>query len=277
MTKRPLTAIGLPQLCVLLSVTLALLWAGAPRVLAAGVVPPANPASDCDRSGQTAGTWGVASIDGCRAAEGIGALALPANWSSLTPVQQGFVLIDLERVNRGLSPIVGLSASLDAYATRGADSQTDPPFPSTGTGGGIWAGGGTVFGADTMWLYDDGPGGFDANEDCSSSPAECWGHRDIILGSDGGGPLVAGGGFYGSGGYGSFAYLIMSHYPTGGLIFTWAHELRYFQTQPRAEALGSAAAYADQTAASEQAAATQLKNRRRHRRHKGATITVTFT
>src|SRR5579859_838701 len=77
-----------------------LLTAGTSAATAAtaGVVPPRNPASDCSAG---AG-MGLAGINACRAAEGIGPLVLPRNWGSLTPVQQGFVVINLERVNRGL-------------------------------------------------------------------------------------------------------------------------------------------------------------------------------
>ncbi len=244
--------------------------------MAAGILPPSNPAADCDHSANTNSVWSVTSIDACRALEGIGPLLLPSNWSALSPTKQEFVLIDLERVNRGLAPIVGLSAPLDALAATGAVNQSDPPFPSTGEGGGIWAGGGSVFGADMMWLYDDGAGGFDANEDCASNHSYCWAHRDIILGGDGGGTLVAGGGFYGSGGFGSFADLILSHYATSDLTFTWDGELQYFAARPRTEVLGSAASDAEQTAAAKQLVATQRKPKRHHRRHKHAPITITF-
>jgi pyruvate/2-oxoglutarate dehydrogenase complex dihydrolipoamide acyltransferase (E2) component len=213
----------------------------APQAMALGVLPPANPATDCDQSSSVSGTWNLASVDACRSNEGVGPVALPTNWSSLSPTEQGFVLINLERVNRGIAPIIGLSASLNTFATRGAVAQDDPPFPSTGDGGGIWAGASSIFAADTMWMYDDGPGGFDANSDCTSGSG-CWGHRDIILGKDGGGTLVAGGGFYGGGGGGSYSYLIMSHYSTADLTFSWASELKYFTGKPGTEPVGSAAA-----------------------------------
>jgi len=277
MTYRPFTAGHLPRLLTYLLVAAALCGIWSSGALAAGILPPSNPAADCDHSADTNSVWDVNSIDACRAQEGIGPLVLPSNWSTLSPTQQEFVLIDLERVNRGLPPIVGLSASLNALAANGAQNQTDPPFPSTGEGGGIWAGGGSVFGADMMWLYDDGANGFDANEDCASDHSYCWAHRDIILGTDGGGTLVAGGGYSGSGGFGSFADLIMSHYATSDLTFTWAGELPYFAARPRAEVLGSAASAAQQTAAAKQVALTQVKPQRHHRRHKGSGITISFS
>jgi hypothetical protein len=238
-----------------------------PQALAVGILPPSNPISDCDQSSRLSGDWNLASLDGCRAEEGVGPIALPTNWSSLRPTEQGFVLINLERVSRGAAPIVGLSASLNALATRGAVAQSDPPFPSTGDGGGIWAGGPSIFAADTMWMYDDGPGGFDANADCTSGNS-CWGHRDIILGEDGGGTLVAGGGFRARVGYGgsggSYAYLIMSHYSTANLTFRWASELKYFTSRPGSEPVGSAAA-ARAKAAAARAAVQAAKKRAKAR------------
>lgn len=266
---------------LLLAMVLLGAWSSGAR--AAGILPPANPTADCDHSAATNSVWGVSSIDACRALEGIGPLELPSNWSALSPIEQGLVLIDLERVNRGIAPIAGLSGPLDGLAARGAAAQNDPPFPSSGEGGGIWAGGGSVFGADMMWLYDDGPNGFDANEDCISDRSYCWGHRDIILGGDGGGTLVAGGGFSGSDGFGSFAYLIMSHVASSDLTFRWSAELPYFSTPPQSEPLGSAASDAQQTAAAKQVTATTLAaastvNDKRHHRHpKGTYITVKFT
>ena len=210
----------------------------------AGILPPRNPASDCDRANAAAGDWGVANIDSCRALEGVGPLTLPTNWNTLTTVEQGFVLIDLERVNRGLAPILGLSPALSRLASAGAANGDDPAFPAGGFmgGGAIWAGAGSVLAADYLWMYDDGPNGFNSNLACPAAGAPgCWGHRDIILWDRSGGPLVAGGGYAGSGGNGSFAYLVLSGYSTGGLSFTWSGELRYFATTPTVEHTGSAA------------------------------------
>lgn len=260
---------------------------GVSRAAAVGVLPPSNPASDCDRSNAVSGNWTVASIDACRASEGVGPLELPTNWSTLSPTQQGFVLIDLERVNRGIAPVIGLSASLSALAVQGADSGNDPPFPSSGDGGGIWAGASSVFAADTMWMYDDGPGGFDANGDCAASGSYCWMHRQIMLGSDGGGTLVAGGGFNGGGGDGSYAYLVMSHYSTAGLTFTWAHELRYFEDAPAAEpAHGTLAAHIAalgpeplSSHAKRKVTKHHLRRRPRHhgKHHPGDKLTISFS
>lgn len=240
----------------------------AQAALTAGILPPANPASDCDHTSSVSGYWGVANIDACRALEGVGPLVLPSNWADLTPVQQGFVLINLERVNRGMAPVVGLSASLDRLAAQAAAGQTDPSFP-TGDflgGGGIWAGASSILSADYLWMYDDGPNGFDSNMACPTAGAPgCWGHRDIILWNRTGGTLVAGGGSSTAGGSGSFAYLVLAGYSTAGLTFTWAAELPYFARPPGVEATGRTAA-----------AVRRLRRRahrrthRHHHRHAGA-------
>jgi hypothetical protein len=217
--------------------------ASAAQATTAGILPPRNPAADCDRTDTANAEWGIANINACRAVEGVGPLTLPSNWSALTAVDQGFVLINLERVNRGLPAIVGLSASLNQLAASGAANGDDPPFPARGFGGGggIWAGAASVTAADYMWMYDDGANGLDPNLACPQAGAPgCWMHRDIILWKQGG-ALVAGGGFAGSPGDGSYAYLVLDGYSTAGLTFSWAHELRYFAVKPALRPLDKAA------------------------------------
>jgi hypothetical protein len=214
--------------------------AGSAQAAAAGIVPPRNPASNCN-AGEGVG---IPAINACRAQENVGPLRLPSNWDSLSSVQQGFVLINLERVNRGLPAIVGLSGSLNTLASAGAASGNDPSFPAGGFvgGGAIWAGAPSVIAADYLWMYADGPGG--NNLDCGSgSDSGCWGHRDIILWSKPG-TLVAGGGYASGGGGISSAYVVLSGYSTGNLTFTWAGELKYFATTPGIEPLSGKAASA---------------------------------
>jgi hypothetical protein len=251
--KHPLAALG-ASACLLLAA-----GTSAAQAATAGVVPPRNPASDCNAGG---GSSAVDAINSCRAAEGIGPLVLPGNWSSLTPVQQGFVLINLERVNRGLPAIVGLNASLNGLASSGASRGTDPSFPSGPvSGGGIWAGAYSVLQADYLWMYVDGPGG--DNLDCTSGNSSgCWGHRDIMLSDRSSATLVAGGGFATAGGTDSLAYLVLSGYSTSNLTFTWAGELKYFASKPAVEPLGKVAR-----------ARHHKKKHRRH--HKSQIVTVT--
>jgi hypothetical protein len=114
-------------------------------------------------------------------------------YEKLTPIEQLFATVDLERTERGLPPAAVLTRSLDKIAQRGAEIDQDPnlqdvPNPLPGGGhlsglGGNWAGGwGNALGADYGWMYDDGIGG--DNGDCRRShQSGCWGHRDNILGT----------------------------------------------------------------------------------------------
>ncbi|MHB1509149.1 MAG: hypothetical protein ACYCST_04540 [Acidimicrobiales bacterium] len=206
-----------------------------------GLIPPANPRANIPPnpdyeiptglscwtingvtffSGRTCISAEVAAISHARSLEHVGPLHLPRNWSSLSPSQQLFVVIDSERVARGLPPFVGLSVALDAIAQKGANvpgnpvgTWGDPSLPSSfsfGRGTDLaWAcavsssgvscpgpgnpGASIAIGgspgpltADYGWMYDDGWGGSSAattNLDCTSPHAGgCWGHRDNILG-----------------------------------------------------------------------------------------------
>ena len=209
---------------------------------ATGVNPLRNPSADCDHSSPNMGSLDLHSFNVCRAKEGVGPLVLPRNWSTLTQSDQEFVLVDLERVNRGLAPIVGLSPTLNVLAATGAATSNDPAFPSRMSGGGgIWAEAPSALGAAYEWMYDDGPNGYDANSDCQPGGGSgCWLHRDIILWK-GHGPLVAGAASGGAGNHGSYAFEVVSGYSTAGLSFTWAHELGSFATKPVRETLGASA------------------------------------
>lgn len=204
-----------------------------------GVLPPKNPSADCDAS--AAGVqFTLQALDVCRAKEHVGPLVLPSNFAALNKPDELLVLIDLERVNRGLEPIVGLSGALNRLAAAGARAGEDPPFPHGGYSGagGIWFGGSSVIAADYGWMYDDGPKGLDLNADCPRSGSKyCWLHRDIILWKGPGGPLIGGGGYARGPDGGSYAFEVLSGYKQTGLKFTWAHELRYFARKPGLEPL----------------------------------------
>jgi hypothetical protein len=114
-------------------------------------------------------------------------------YEQLTPAEQLFVAVNLERTDRGLAPATVLTRSLDRVAQIGANRDEDPPLgqvpdPLPGGGqviglGGNWAGGwDNALGADYGWMYDDGPGG--ANGACNRrNQSGCWGHRNNILGT----------------------------------------------------------------------------------------------
>lgn len=229
-------------------VALACAAVAAASASAIGDVPPHNPARNCDARAVNALTVTIRSVDRCRAREKVGRLKLPSNYRRLTVPQQLLVVIDLERVNRGLAPIVGLSATLDAVAQQGADNETDPSFPegSYNAAGSVWAYAWSIMGADLGWMYDDGWGRSVTNLACSSAHSRgCWAHRDIIL-MRGHSGLVAGGGAIKvpSGRRGvppahSYAFEILAGYSRRHLTFTWARELRYFKVKPSVEPLKS--------------------------------------
>lgn len=123
-------------------------------------------------------------FDAVRTSEGLGPMTLPAGFDTLSVPLQLLAISDIERVDRGLPPVAGLSSSLDAFAQTGADADDDPPFPDPFTatyGTGNWAGAGnSALLDDFFWMYDDGYGS--GNLDCTSPIASgCWGHRHDIL------------------------------------------------------------------------------------------------
>ncbi len=218
----------------------------------AGVLPPANPATNCAAAKRLASNAAGAlqTINTCRASEGVGPLTLPRNWTALTGSQQVFVLIDLERVNRGLRPAAGMSSLLDTLAMTGARIDSDPRFPSLSesTAGSIWFGLDSAAGlsagtvpllADAGWMYDDGYGS--NNEVCTTPHATgCWGHRDnILLKVPAAGTFAVGAASLSDGS--TAAELLAAPAPLA-LTFTWAHELRSFAQAPAVERLGATSA-----------------------------------
>jgi hypothetical protein len=168
--------------------------------------------------------------------------SLPA-YARLTPAQQLFVAVNLERTERGLAPATVLSKSLTAVAQAGARAGRDPAMRSVprhlpGGGGTVFAGatwaGGWVnpLGSTYAWMYDDGPGG--SNLDCRGGSTKlCWGHRDILLTmsglascSGGRGELAMGTGHAGrAAGYGESDTVLMTGVcgpVPSDAVFTWA-------------------------------------------------------
>ena len=162
-----------------------------PCVDASGAFSTGSQSAACD-------AYVLQAIDVARSDEGLAAMVLPSNWSSLSIGQQLFVVANLERTARGLAPYLGINATLSAEAQRAAAAGTDPglaagfPVGVDAQGdlayGGAWAGGFSVLAADYVWMYDDGWGGSAAatpNLECTSPAAVgCWGHRDELLGYD---------------------------------------------------------------------------------------------
>jgi hypothetical protein len=141
--------------------------------------------ADCsaDPVGTACITEALADINAAHAAEGVPAMVLPRDFASMSVPVQLLNLANLERVDRGLAPILGLSAALNQDAQAGAAQDADPMpthfYGSVATSN--WAGGDeSALEADFDWMYDDGQGS--GNLDCTSSdPSGCWGHRHDIL------------------------------------------------------------------------------------------------
>ena len=191
-------------------------------------------------------TFVLRSLDNARAAEGLPPFSMPTNWYRLTPQEQLFVIVDLERTARGLPPYLGLNRALYGEAQSSAIREVDPSMaPRFRVGrarrnvsgmGATLALGYTALEADFVWMYEDGWGGGASstpNDACTSPQAlGCWGHRDQILGSDnsynsGVGmhctTCEMGTGFAMKHGYSSFTTLI--ELPFGRpprMYFTWA-------------------------------------------------------
>ena len=175
----------------------------------------------------------VQAINSARALERVAPIALPAGYGKLSVPQQVFVAVNLERVDRGLRPFVGLTAALDANAQRGADRANDPPDPGGGypVSDAEWAGG-SANGLDAVygWMYDDGPGS--GNLDCLKPGASgCWGHREEILDDFGSvGTLVMGAAVNPTGdssegdrgGTSIAATLAITNRSVGSLVYRWA-------------------------------------------------------
>ncbi len=186
-------------------------------IVAAAIVPPKNPAKSlppdpnfredgacaagelddsliCNTNAETA-------IDNARQLlEALKPLVLNLGaFAKMTVPQQMFVIVDLERVDRGLAPIAGMTGQLDADARVGATGDTDPSLSMTTLKGGAtitsdganWASGtNNPLGSDYYWMYDDGYHSF--NGDCPTRTSSgCWGHRDNILGTYASAPTCA--------------------------------------------------------------------------------------
>jgi hypothetical protein len=171
----------------------------------------------------------VAVLNQARADLGQPAYAIPSNFVSLTPAEQGFVLANLDRILYGLAPVTGLTAALDNDAAGGVHGDADPQPTASNylAWTANWAGGFSNMPlAYEAWMYDDGPGS--GNLDCSSSnTAGCWGHRhDVLYKFDSAGGALAMGVAQGTDPSGEAGYAMLlfggddSYRPV--YVYTWA-------------------------------------------------------
>ena len=213
----------------------------APVTASSGIVPPSNPpqnippspnflnscsGSSYDNS-QACTNAALQAIDNGRAHEGLGPMALPSTWYSLSPQQQVFVATDIERADRGLPVLSAAATGLDQSSAQAAQAAQDPSppsgFPWTQWGGN-WAGAvGNALEAIYFWMYDDGLGS--NNIDCTpSNTSGCWGHRDNVLLGMRCQPCLMGTGFAAGGyqGYPSWTELLVDSYGSPALDYTYA-------------------------------------------------------
>ncbi len=178
----------------------------------------------------------VADINTARAREGVPPLVLPRGYATLPAGIQVFVLTDLERVDRGLAPLVGMNDTLNARARLGAAAGSDPSIATSNLdseSGQIWTANqvadANALEADWLWMYADGWAGADtSNVDCTSARSSgCWGHRHNVLARYPGAPvLVTGTAAVSAGPFTSYAQLVLAG--TGrapSLTYTWARAL----------------------------------------------------
>src|SRR5271166_3803548 len=174
---------------VVVSGAAALAFTLAPAI-AEGADPPANiplgsmPAACSQERSAECQRWLLSRLNVARETLGLPAYQLPADFLSLSPDRQIFILADLDRSAYGYTVISGLNAALDEAAAAGVRDETDPLPPAVESPwrgfGSDWASTGPLL-AYYLWMYDDGYPG--PNLDCTNAGASgCWGHRHVILG-----------------------------------------------------------------------------------------------
>jgi len=197
----------------------------------------------------------LAAIDHARTLEGVRPMVLPTDFAQLSVPEQLFVAVNLERVDRGLAPFVGMTAALDHNAQRGANDANDPPDPGPAylLVDDEWAGG-SANGLDAVYglMYADGLNS--GNLDCRHrGAAGCWGHRNGILDNFGSGDdLVMGAaldvtGDVNSGDVGgtSMAATLAVASKPQPLVYTWAEALAAMPPAGPARAGGAASDFVE--------------------------------
>jgi hypothetical protein len=129
---------------------------------------------------------GLSDINAARQKEGLGRLQLPSNFRSLSLPQQLFVLTNIERVDRGLWPVLGESSRLNSVGARSGMIGNDVLSCSSCYGSANWGSTRNQLWSHFLWMYDDGPG--------SPNTAGDWGHRHNILVTNYPSPFLMGAG-----------------------------------------------------------------------------------
>lgn len=137
---------------------------------------------------------GVYYLDKARAKVGLGPYKLPADFPSLPPVRQMFILTNLDRLAYHLPPMTGLTVKLNIDALKGVRQAFDPSPSDTSHLRAWTANWATGYANAPMayeaWMWDDGLGS--SNADCTSSDqSSCWAHRHCLLWRFGSGHVLA--------------------------------------------------------------------------------------
>jgi hypothetical protein len=159
---------------------------------ASAATPPENiplgsePSSCATEGAAECEHWVIGRLDAARLDVGLGAYALPADFTGLSADKQLLILTDLDRTAYAYVPVYGLNTNLTEAAQAGVRESRDPTTPAAGGPwkgfGSVWASTGALIGY-YLWMYDDGYGG--PNADCTSPSASgCWAHRRVILGEE---------------------------------------------------------------------------------------------
>ncbi len=181
-TRRALLVGGLVS--VLATAAVAFVITGAGATVSARVTARTDPASNLPYSYPNF----LDAVNAGRALEGLAPIS-DVGRGQFSVTQEMFVVINLERIARGLPAFEEMTASLDTLAQTGANDREDPPLPTapgapaaTGT---LWAGTADPLFADFAWMYEDGctPVAQQAafNTGCSAVPPDPWEHRHNIL------------------------------------------------------------------------------------------------
>jgi len=134
-------------------------------------------------------------LDKARSRAGLPPYALPANFPSLSPARQLFILVNLDRIQYGLPPFPGMTAALNRDALVSGVWRADDPRLSNTTGITTWWPGwaGAFYNAPMAYevlVWDDGLGS--TNPRCTPSDhSRCWGHRHSVLWKFGSGSVLA--------------------------------------------------------------------------------------
>ncbi len=169
---------------VLATAAVACVVPGAAATVTARVTARADPASNVP---YTYANF-LDAVNAGRALEGLSPIT-DIGLGQFSVAQEMFVVINLERIARGLPAFEEMTSSLDALAQTGANDLEDPPLPTApgapDAAGTLWAGTADPLFADFAWMYEDGctPVAQQAafNTGCSAVPPEPWEHRHDIL------------------------------------------------------------------------------------------------